>query len=156
MFAKSEWVPGSKTVYVRFKDYVPRADKPDYYAGSHKANIERVEWLSIPDASTAVAALEKGEIDFIERPASDQLAILRANANITVQRSDISQMQIHPNHLNPPFNNVKAREALMAMTDQTDFLEAMAGDKENWRVCYTYLGCGSWLATDVGSDLLKH
>ncbi|HEX7927051.1 MAG TPA: ABC transporter substrate-binding protein, partial [bacterium] len=53
MFSKSEWVPGSKTVYVRFKDYVPRADKPDYYAGSHKVNIERVEWISIPDASTA-------------------------------------------------------------------------------------------------------
>jgi peptide/nickel transport system substrate-binding protein len=70
-------------------------------------------------------------------------------------RSDITQMQMHMNHLAPPFDNVKARQALMLMVNQQDYLRAMAGDPENWRTCYTFLGCGSWLETDAGSDLLR-
>ena len=70
-------------------------------------------------------------------------------------RADVSQMQIHPNHLNPPFDNVKARQALMLMANQKDYLRAIAGDPQNFRVCCTYLGCGGWLETDAGADLLK-
>ena len=70
-------------------------------------------------------------------------------------RADISQMQIHPNHLVPPFDNVKARQALMLMVNQQDYLRAIAGDPENWRTCYSYLGCKGWLETDAGADLLK-
>jgi len=70
-------------------------------------------------------------------------------------RADVSQMQIHPNHLNPPFDNVKARQALMLMANQEEYLRAIAGDPQNFRTCYTYLGCAGWLETDAGADLLK-
>ena len=59
-------MPGAKTVYLRNKDYVPRAEPPDYYAGARRATVDRVEWIVIPDPSTAVAALQKGEVDFIQ------------------------------------------------------------------------------------------
>jgi hypothetical protein len=32
------------------------------------------------------------------------------------------------NHLHPPFNNVKMRQAVLAVADQVDFLVAYAGD----------------------------
>ena len=155
MFAAKEWVPGAKAVYVKFKDYVPRKEAPSYYAGGKRANVDRVEWVVIPDQATAVAALEKGEVDYLQRPHMDQWPLLRKNPNIAMYRADVVQMQIHPNHLNPPFDNVKARQALMLMVIQQDYLRAIAGDPENWRTCYSYLGCGGWLETDVGSDLLK-
>ena len=155
MFAQKEWVPGAKTVYLKFKDYVPRKEPASFYAGGKKVNVDRVEFVVIPDQSTAVAALEKGEVDYLQRPHMDQWPLLRKNANIAMYRSDVSQMQIHPNHLNPPFDNVKARQALMAMVNQEEYLRAIAGDPENFRVCYSMTGCGGWLETDAGADLLK-
>lgn len=155
MFVEKEWVPGSKTVYVKFKDYLPRKEAGSYYAGGKKVNVERVEFVVIPDQSTAVAALEKGEVDYLQRPHMDQWPILSKNANIAMYRADVSQMQIHPNHLNPPFDNVKARQALMLMANQEDYLRAIAGDPQNFRACYSYLGCAGWLETDAGADLLK-
>jgi peptide/nickel transport system substrate-binding protein len=155
MFVEKEWVPGSKTVYVKFKDYLPRKEAGSYYAGGKQANVERVEFVVIPDQSTAVAALEKGEVDYVQRPHMDQWPILRKNANIAMYRADVSQMQIHPNHLNPPFDNIKARQALMLMANQEEYLRAIAGDPQNFRACYTYLGCAGWLETDAGADLLK-
>jgi peptide/nickel transport system substrate-binding protein len=91
----------------------------------------------------------------MQRPHMDQWPLLRKNANIAMYRADVGQMQIHPNHLNPPFDNVKARQALMLMVNQEEYLRAIAGDPQNFRVCYSYLGCGSWLETEAGADLLK-
>lgn len=155
MFAANEWVPGAKSVYLKFKDYVPRKEPASYYAGGKRANVERVEFVVIPDQSTAVAALEKGEVDYLERPQIDQWPLLRKDANIGMYLADISQMQIHPNHLAPPFDNVKARQALMLMVNQRDYLRAIFGGPENWRTCYSFLGCKGWLETDAGADLLK-
>ena len=155
MFVEKEWVPGAKAVYVKFKDYVPRKEPASYYAGGKTVNVERVEWIVIPDQSTAVAALEKGEVDYLQRPQVDQWSLLRKNPAVGMYQSDVYQMQIHPNHLVPPFDNVKARQALMLMVNQPDYLQAIAGDAQNWRTCYSYLGCKGWLETDAGGDLLK-
>ena len=138
IFSEKEWVPGAKTVYLRNKDYVPRTDPPDYYAGARRATVDRVEWVVIPDPSTAVAALQKGEVDFIQQPHIDQQPILRKDPNVTMKKVDVEQMQIHPNHLAPPFDNAKARQALAYMVDQRDYLQAIAGDQENWTVCWAY------------------
>jgi peptide/nickel transport system substrate-binding protein len=155
MFATKEWLPGAKTVYVKFKDYVPRKEAASYYAGGKKVNVERVEFVVIPDQSTAVAALQKGEVDYLQRPHMDQWPLLRKDSNVGMYRADITQMYIRPNHLAPPFDNVKARQALMLMVNQENYLRAIAGDPENWRTCYSLLGCKGWLETDAGPDFLK-
>src|SRR5215510_678451 len=38
-FVQDEWVPGSKVVYVRNPDYVPRAEPPSYAAGGKKVLV---------------------------------------------------------------------------------------------------------------------
>ena len=47
-------MPGSKVVYVKFKDYVPRKDAPRARAGAKIAKVDRVEWLYIPDPTTCM------------------------------------------------------------------------------------------------------
>lgn len=154
-FAANEWVPGAKTVYLRFKDYVPRTEPASYYAGGKKVNVDRVEFVVIPDQFTAVAALEQGEVDYMQRPQVDQWPLLRRHPNIAMYRTDVKQLQMRLNHLVAPFDDVKTRQALMLMANQQDYLRAIFGDAQNWRSCYSYLGCGGWLETDAGSDLLK-
>jgi peptide/nickel transport system substrate-binding protein len=59
-----ERVPGSLAVYERNAAYVTRTDGPPVGScGPKIANFERVEWHTIPDAGTAAAALQSGEVD---------------------------------------------------------------------------------------------
>ena len=61
-FVANERVSGVRTVFERFRDYVPRSDGPNQFtAGPKVVHLERVEWQLIPDPSTAAAALIAGE-----------------------------------------------------------------------------------------------
>ncbi|HET6522402.1 MAG TPA: ABC transporter substrate-binding protein, partial [Geminicoccaceae bacterium] len=62
VFAKDEWVPGSKVVYTKFEDYVPRDEPASGFAGGKVAKVDRVEWIYIPDTNTATQALMSGEV----------------------------------------------------------------------------------------------
>ena len=156
-FVKEEWVPGNKAVYVKNLDYVPRKEPPSYAAGGKIAKVDRVEWLYVPDASTASAALAAGEVDYYEQPPVDLLPVLEKNKDIVVANIDPkgSQGVLRFNFLNPPFNNVKAREALLYLVDQTDYLRAIAGDPKNWQTCLSMYACGTPMATDAGAEILK-
>ncbi len=110
-FARSEWVPGAKAVFERFADYVPRSEPSNWLSGGKKMYLDRVEWVIMPDAATASAALQNGEIDWWEIASTDLAPILKKNKNIKLDISDplgnIGSFRF--NHLHPPFNNVKAR-----------------------------------------------
>jgi peptide/nickel transport system substrate-binding protein len=155
-FVKEEWVPGNKVVYVRNPDYVPRSEPPSLAAGGKVAKVDRVEWLYIPDQATAQAALAAGEVDYFEAPQLDMLPLLEKNPDVTVVIADPlgSQGWLRPNHLHPPFNNAKARQALLWMVKQEDYMRAVAGDPKYWRTCGAYFVCGTPYETDAGSDPL--
>src|SRR6202165_2944276 len=57
IFKKDEWRPGEENVYIKNPDYQPRSEKPSWTAGGKVVNVDRVEWLAISDAQTAVNAL---------------------------------------------------------------------------------------------------
>ena len=59
------------------------------------------------------------------------------------------------NHLHPPFNNVKARQAAMYAIAQEDFLRAQVGDPEIYKVCNAPLVCGSPYEKSYGDLLIK-
>ena len=64
-FNAGERVVGSLVVYERNADYVPQpVGKSDWTAGPKVVNFDRVEWHVIPDAATAMGALQKGEVDW--------------------------------------------------------------------------------------------
>ncbi|MEO8133638.1 MAG: ABC transporter substrate-binding protein [Betaproteobacteria bacterium] len=153
MFVREEWVPGSKVVYKKNPDYKPRADAPDGFAGAKLAKVDRVEWLVIPDSNTAVQALIKGEVDIIEIPQTDLLPLIRKDPNITVKVIDRvgTQAIYRMNHLIPPFNNAKARQALLYATgDQKDYLASMIGFSEYEKPCWAVFICGTPFETQSG------
>ena len=75
-------VPGSKAVFVKNTDYVPRKEPPSFAAGGKIAKVDRVEWLYIPDTATAAAALNAGEVDWWEQPPADLVPVLAANKDV--------------------------------------------------------------------------
>jgi len=158
-FVKDEWQPGNQVVYVKNPDYVARQEKPSGSTGGKRVSVDRVVWRYIPDQATAAAALEAGEIDWFENPSVDIAARLEANSTITVAIQDPRGTQgwIRPNHVQPPFNDKKARQALLNMVDQEKYLQAAIGQAKYYRVCTSVYPCGTPLATTAGAEpLVKH
>ncbi|SEP50683.1 peptide/nickel transport system substrate-binding protein [Rhodospirillales bacterium URHD0017] len=154
IFVKEEWRPGAKAVYVRNPHYVPRQEKPDGLAGAKVAKVDRVEWLSIPDANTAISALTAGEIDYLQNPAMDTYPVLKADKKVRFVTVDPtgSMVWIRPNHLQPPFDNPKARQALLHVIDQTAILQALGAPAETARpFCGSFFMCGTPLETSAGT-----
>src|SRR5208283_5638563 len=96
-------------------NYVPRSEPASGTAGGKVAKLDRVIFVNMPDAQTAVAALQAGEIDFYETPPTDLLEQLEDDPNITLE--NIFELglvgYVGVNWLHPPFNNVKCRQALL-------------------------------------------
>src|SRR5438046_4063239 len=155
-FVKDEFEPGHRVVYVKNTDYVPRKEPPSWASGGKVVKVDRIEWLYIPDAMTKVAALNAGEADWWENPPLDVVPALAANPDITIARVDPlpAPIMVKFNHLLPPFDNPKMRQAVLAVVDQADFLAALAGDKQNWEICASFFTCGTPMANDAGSEAL--
>jgi peptide/nickel transport system substrate-binding protein len=155
-FVKEEFQPGNKVVYVKNTDYVPRTEAPSWASGGKVVKVDRVEWLYIPDQMTKVGALNAGEADWWENPQLDVIPALAANPDIVIARADAlpASIMIRFNHLLPPFDNPKMRQALLAVANQADFLTALAGDKENWQECPSFFTCGTPMGTHVGGEAM--
>jgi len=132
-FRREEWVPGSRVVYERNAAYVPLQSQPSMTAGGKVTHFDRVEWLIMPDAATASAALQAGEIDWWEQPTADLFPFfMRGAAARNVQVDIINNSGLigifRPNHLTAPFNNPAVRRAVLTAINQMDFMTAVIGD----------------------------
>ena len=157
IFKKDEWVPGSKVVYVKNNDYKPRSEPASAASGGKVVKVDRVEWLYIPDPATAMNALVNGEVDLWETPAPDMLPLLKANADIKAAVIDPlgTQGWLRMNHLHPPFNNPKARQAVLWAVNQEEYLQAIIGDPTLYKACAAYFICGTPNETQIGTEALK-
>jgi peptide/nickel transport system substrate-binding protein len=155
-FVKAEFQPGVKAVYEKNPDYVPRKEPPSWTAGGKVAKVDRVEWITMPDAQTAVNALQSGDIDFMEHVPFDLVTTLAADKDLKVDTLDKLGFQTlgRMNFLHPPFDNVKVRRAAFLALNQKDVLDALVGNPEYYQVCGAVFGCDTPLATDVGSESL--
>ncbi len=129
-FVPGERVSGSQYVYEKFAAYAPRPDPPSFTAGGKHAYLDRVEWHVIPDAGTAAAALQSGEVDWWEQPTIDLQPMLRKQAGIVVEVIDPTGVigTIRFNCTQPPFNDASVRRALFGAVSQTDFMTAIVGN----------------------------
>jgi peptide/nickel transport system substrate-binding protein len=157
-FVRNEWQPGAKAVFEKFDGYVPRREPASWLAGGKRILLDRIEWIVIPDSATAAAALQNGEVDWWELPIPDLLPMLRRNPNVIVAVSDplggIGSLVM--NHLYPPFNDVRARRAILMAISQADYMRAYVGDDDSmWKPMPGYFTPGAPLDTEQGGEILR-
>ena len=155
-FVQSEFQPGVKAVYVKNTDYVPRKEPANWTSGGKVVKVDRVEWVTMPDAQTAMNALQSGDIDFMENPSFDLLPTLANDKDIVVKvLSKLGYQTLgRMNFLYPPFDNVKVRRAALLAMRQKDVLDALVGNPDYYKICGAIFGCGGPFETDVGSESL--
>jgi peptide/nickel transport system substrate-binding protein len=156
-FLRDEWVSGAKAVYAKFDGYVPRQEPPAFFAGGKVAHFDRVEWTVQPDPATAAAALQKGEVDWLEQPLIDLCPMLNKSPGCYTKVTDPGGwlMFMVMNNLNPPLDNVKVRQAILAAMDQKTFIESVVGDQKDLEIVPTGLFAPTFpMASTVGFDKL--
>ena len=156
-FLKDEWVSGARAAYAKFDGYVPRQEAPAFFAGGNVANFNRVEWTVQPDPATAAAALQKGEADWLEQPLIDLVPMLKKTPGVYTKVVDPGGwlMFMVLNHLNPPLDNLKVRQAILTAMDQQSFIESVVGDQKELEMVPTGLFAPNFpMASKVGLENL--
>lgn len=154
-----ERVVGSRAVYMRNAAYQPRqGGTPQWTSGPKIVHFDRVEWHVIPDISTKAAAMQSGEMDWWEDPTNDIAPVLRAQDGLVVEVIDPTGLMacLRLNELNPPFDNPAIRRALLKAVNQTDVMQAVAGD--NPKMYHVPVGVftpGTPPASDAGLDVFR-
>jgi peptide/nickel transport system substrate-binding protein len=156
-FLANEFVTGDHAAYARHDKYVPRQEKASGWAGGKQANFERVEWKFIPDPATSAAALQTGEVDWVERPLFDLIPKLKSSSDVSVELVDPFGYFgiLYLNNAAPPFDNAKLAHAILPALNQGDFMQAVLGDLPG--LSHTNMGMftpGSPFASDAGMDIL--
>ncbi len=157
-FLAEEFVTGAHAAYARHTGYVPRREKPSSWAGGKQAFFDRIEWKFIPDPATAAAALQTGEVDWVERPLLDLVTKLESAPGVSVEQVDPMGFFgiLWLNNAAPPFDNAKLRHALLPAIKQQDFMAAVVGDlSKQSRTGMGMFTPGSPSASEAGMDILN-
>ena len=157
IFRKEQWVPGSKVVYDKNPNYVPRKEPASGAAGGKIAKVDRVEWLYIPDPTTCMNALMSGEVDYYEQVPADLAPMLAKAPGVKIETLDPigSQGMMRFNHLVAPTNNPLVRRAIMRAISQKDVLAAAIGNPEYYKECASIYPCGSPFESNAGTNLVS-
>jgi peptide/nickel transport system substrate-binding protein len=150
--------PGTQYVYDKNPNYRPRSEPPSWIAGGKVVHVDRVIVQNVPDVQTAIAALQAGEVDYVEQPPIDAVPALEADPDIELPlRNPLGNVGwIRLNFLYPPFNNVKARQAVLWAVNQENHLKATFVDSRFYRPCASFLTCGTPGESDVNTDWFKN
>ncbi len=157
LFNEKETRPGIRYVFDKWDKYVPRKDPASGLAGGKVVKLDQVIWENITDDQTALAALESGEIDFFELPPLDLLPQLQSNPHIKIRVLDKSGNAgtLRVNWLHPPFNNVKARQAMLYLINQEDILKATFGNPKYYHKVDSIFGYKTPMANDANTAWFK-
>lgn len=154
---RDEFNSGSRMVYEKNAAYRPASGAPSLTSGAKVANFDRVEWQIIPDAATAAAALQQGEVDWYEQPPPELQTLLRRNRAIRIAAIDPLPLTgiLRLNHLHAPFDNKALRQAILPAIAQADFMTAIVGtDPGMIREGVGVFTPGTPYATDSGMEPL--
>lgn len=154
-----EWVPGSIMVFEKFDEYIPRSEPPSGAAGGKVAKVDRIEAHYIPDAITAVNAMIAGEIDWIEQLPIDMIEIVAASDEVEAYVYDPigGSAQIVLNHIQPPLDDLKVRQAIQAAVEQSEYHHANMGDRDElYDECGAVFACGTPLESAEMAGLVIH
>ncbi|MGH2534816.1 MAG: ABC transporter substrate-binding protein [Thermomicrobiales bacterium] len=116
---------------------------PNYWV-SGRPSLERVVLKVIPEAETRIASLQSGQVDFISDLALQDVPRLEDQSDTIVALSPPANnfWHIYLNMRQPPFDNVKVRQAVLHAFDRESYVSEFAAG--HGKVTNTPLFDGHW------------
>ncbi|RWO18298.1 ABC transporter substrate-binding protein [Mesorhizobium sp.] len=149
--------PGGSFTYDRNEQYIPRQEPADGFAGGKVVKVDRVVTQYISDQQTAFAALQAGEVDLVQLPAQVLYPAIESDPNLELELINRagSDMYIRMNCLQKPFNNVKARKAMLHLIDQEAIMLAAGFDPNYIHPVTSIFGNSSPYSNDENTGWYK-
>ncbi|MFL1463660.1 ABC transporter substrate-binding protein [Roseococcus sp. DSY-14] len=134
-WARAAALPAAGTGPFRLSRFVPRQSaelsrNAEYWDRARVPLLDRVVLLPMPEATTRLAALRSGQVDWIEVPPPDAIPSLR-QAGFTISTG--SYPHVWPwmfQTAQPPFNDVRVRQALNWCVDRAGLVQLLNGTAE--------------------------
>ncbi|MBM3523114.1 MAG: ABC transporter substrate-binding protein, partial [Alphaproteobacteria bacterium] len=142
-FRFGEWIPDSHMLLPRFDAYAadPKASGPNGFGGKKTVWADRVRLRFLPEASARVAALESGQVHFIEDLPPPTVARLKSNPRVAIETIAAFQMPVvYLNHANGPTANLGVRRAIQAALDMDEVMLAASGGVHKLNHSWVYDG----------------
>ena len=150
VFDRSRHRPGDRMYLKKNPDYVSRSEPSDFLTGAKTVKIDGLDIRVVPDGATAAAALQRGEIDYMQYAPFDLLPSFEKDKRIKVMSFSGAHMftgHYRLNHAAPPFDDPEIRRIAMALVDQQEVLDGLGLDKRYAQTCDEFFICGSPYAT---------
>lgn len=115
-------------VSYRKGEFVELARNPDYFR-TGLPKVDRLIFRITPSTTTAVMALERGEIDYLPGVPGSELSRLQALPSLRVVRAaggsggSFCQDVLIPNLTRPPFNDLRVRRAFYGALDRQELVD---------------------------------
>lgn len=139
---------------VRFEDYVPRDDAPNYQGGAKAQYVDEIVFWIVPEASTRVAGLESGEFDVItEVPDSEFARLTGAPGLEPVKNGPGLLLYMMFNHKSGITSNIEIRRAIQAAIDTDEISAAVVSNAEFATSDPSFFPPESAYNSDVRSEL---
>jgi peptide/nickel transport system substrate-binding protein len=130
-------LPAAGTGPFRLTKVLPReiaefARFDDYWDAAHKAKVDGIRLLPIPEANSRLAALRAGQVDWIEVPPPDGIPSLEA-AGFTIVTNSYPHdwpWMYDIGATNSPFKDVRVRQALNYCIDRSGLVALLNGTAE--------------------------
>jgi peptide/nickel transport system substrate-binding protein len=136
-WARVATLPAAGTGPFRITQVTPRqsvrlARWDGYWDAGHKAKVDSVLLLPIPEANTRLAALRSGQVDWIEVPPPDGIPSLKAAGFVISTNSypHIWPWLYNMGATNSPFKDVRVRQALNYCVDRAAVVSLLNGTAE--------------------------
>jgi peptide/nickel transport system substrate-binding protein len=148
-----EFTPGSQIVFLRHDAYAPNTNfsERDGYGGYKKACLDKVIFRIVTEPGARVAGLKTGELQGSEDVPTRSIAELKGDPNIVLIRLENWGIQIAvPNLSNPPTDNLQFRQAVQAVLDMDEIMDAATDGNYRLNVGFQYPYQASY--TDAGKE----
>ena len=159
LFLRDQWIPGERTVFVRNPNYRPRDEPADGLAGGKVPRLQRVEFVNMGDPGLRAAAIQAGEVDYLEYAPIDYIPTFQRNRNLVLSRARggaeiVGAVSI--NYHQPPFDNVLVRRAVQQVMDRHEIIAAEGVPPQFARPdCLSVYVCGTFYASETGTEPMR-
>lgn len=129
-----------KVKEVKANEYVILERNPDYYKG--KPHLDQIV-LKVVGQDVAVAALKKGEVDFLEQVAPKEFDQLSKDPNVVVKEvPDFGYQYLGFNHNSPKLQDKKLRQAIAYAINRKAMVDGLL--KGHGYVLNQHIPSASW------------
>lgn len=112
-----EYETGDKITFTRFDDY-----------WKHPAYVKNLEMAFYPETSSAVMAIQQGDVHYLEQVSSDQWRELKDTEGVTTHSYEqFSWQAVSFDHTSEPFNDPKVRKAFAYAVNMSEVIEGVRG-----------------------------